>query len=96
MAMPADVLRIALSLNGTKEAPHFERMSFKIERICSPLHMMATLLVVGVMEPSAMAMAEAAMKLEGLVRTGVIAAMALGFLPVAEGFRMIARESGYG
>ena len=33
MATAADLRRIALSLEGTTEAPHFERTSFRVKRI---------------------------------------------------------------
>lgn len=33
MATAADLRRIALSLEGTTEAPHFERTAFKVARI---------------------------------------------------------------
>lgn len=37
MATAADLRRIALSLEGTSEAPHFERMAFKVARIYATL-----------------------------------------------------------
>ena len=37
MARAADVRRIALSLAGTAEAPHFDRTAFKVARICATL-----------------------------------------------------------
>jgi hypothetical protein len=33
MAKAADLRRIALSLDGTSEAPHFDRAAFKVKRI---------------------------------------------------------------
>jgi len=37
MATAADLRRIALSLTGTTEAPHFDRMAFKVARIYATL-----------------------------------------------------------
>ncbi len=37
MATAADLRRIALSLTGTTEAPHFERTAFKVKRIYATL-----------------------------------------------------------
>lgn len=37
MATAADLRRIALSLEGTTEAPHFERAGFKVARIYATL-----------------------------------------------------------
>ena len=37
MATAADLRRIALSLTGTSEAPHFERTAFKAKRIYATL-----------------------------------------------------------
>jgi YjbR len=37
MARAADLRRIALSLDGTTEAPHFERSAFKVARIYATL-----------------------------------------------------------
>lgn len=37
MAGPDDVRRIALSLEGTTEAPHFDRIAFKVRRIYATL-----------------------------------------------------------
>src|ERR1700683_5186357 len=37
MATAKDFRRIALSLEGTTEAPHFERMAFKVRRIYATL-----------------------------------------------------------
>ena len=37
MATAADVRRIALSLEGTTEAPHFDRAAFKVARIYATL-----------------------------------------------------------
>ena len=37
MANGADLRRIALSLNGTTEAPHFDRLAFKVKRIYATL-----------------------------------------------------------
>jgi hypothetical protein len=36
MAKAADLRRIALSLTGTVEAPHFDRAAFKVARIPTP------------------------------------------------------------
>ena len=37
MSTPADLRRIALSLDGTSEAPHFDRAAFKVARIYATL-----------------------------------------------------------
>jgi len=37
MATPRDLRRIALSLAGTVEAPHFDRTAFKVRRIYATL-----------------------------------------------------------
>ena len=37
MATAADLRRIALSLSGTTEAPHFDRAAFKVKRIYATL-----------------------------------------------------------
>jgi len=37
MATAADLRRIALSLTGTTEAPHFDRIAFKVARIYATL-----------------------------------------------------------
>ena len=37
MATAADVRRIALALDGTEEAPHFDRVAFKVKRIYATL-----------------------------------------------------------
>jgi hypothetical protein len=37
MATAKDLRRIALSLEGTSEAPHFDRMAFKVARIYATL-----------------------------------------------------------
>jgi hypothetical protein len=37
MATAKDLRRIALSLDGTTEAPHFDRTAFKVRRICATL-----------------------------------------------------------
>ena len=37
MATARDFRRIALSLDGTTAAPHFERTAFKVRRICATL-----------------------------------------------------------
>ena len=37
MATDEDLRRIALSLDGTVEAPHFDRMAFKVARIYATL-----------------------------------------------------------
>jgi hypothetical protein len=37
MATARDLRRIALSLNGTVEAPHFDRTAFKVKRIYATL-----------------------------------------------------------
>jgi hypothetical protein len=37
MATAADLRRIALSLTGTTEAPHFDRVAFKVKRIYGTL-----------------------------------------------------------
>lgn len=37
MATSADLRRIALSLEGTTEAPHFDRTAFRVRRICVTL-----------------------------------------------------------
>jgi hypothetical protein len=37
MARAGDLRRIALSLEGTSEAPHFDRAAFKVERIYATL-----------------------------------------------------------
>jgi hypothetical protein len=37
MSTAADVRRIALSLDGTSEAPHFDRTAFKVARIYATL-----------------------------------------------------------
>jgi hypothetical protein len=37
MATAKDLRRIALSLAGTTEAPHFDRMAFKVKRIYATL-----------------------------------------------------------
>jgi hypothetical protein len=37
MATAKDLRRIALSLNGTAEAPHFDRSAFKVRRIYATL-----------------------------------------------------------